>query len=134
MAIWGEKVYVPAIMGASGVTKEQAKTCLYYAVATYLIPEKISLMPLLTLIGPIGTGKTDLLTQLSKMVKEPKIISAKTMPVLRDKLTKTTTAIIDEAQSIMDEELNTEKIIPSLPHQPIHRTSHYMSLKHILKA
>jgi hypothetical protein len=32
MAIWGEKVYVPALVGASGMTKEQAKTCFYYAL------------------------------------------------------------------------------------------------------
>lgn len=104
MAIWGEKVYVPAIMGASGITKEQAKTCLYYAVTTYLVPEKLKRMPLLEIIGPPGTGKSDLLTQLSRLVNEPKIIAAKTTPTLRDKLINTTTAIIDEG-TIIDEDL-----------------------------
>lgn len=47
MAISGEKVYVPALMGSSGVTKEQAKTCFYYAIATYLIPDKLARMPIL---------------------------------------------------------------------------------------
>jgi hypothetical protein len=32
MAIWGEKVYVPALLGASGITEEQAKACFYYAL------------------------------------------------------------------------------------------------------
>ena len=68
MAIWGEGIYVPALMGASGITKEQAKTCLYYAIASYLIPDKVKRMPLLTIMGPHGTGKTSLLKQLSKMV------------------------------------------------------------------
>ena len=53
MAIWGEKVYVPAIMGASGITKEQAKTCLYYAIATFLLPEEINRFPLLMITGPL---------------------------------------------------------------------------------
>ena len=56
MAIWGEKVYVPAIMGASGITKEQAKTCFYYAIATFLLPARINRMPLLVIMGPQGTG------------------------------------------------------------------------------
>jgi hypothetical protein len=34
MAIWGEKVYVPALLGASGITKQQAETCFYYALPT----------------------------------------------------------------------------------------------------
>ena len=104
MAIWGEKVYIPAIMGASGITKEQAKTCLYYAIATYKLSEKLKRMPLLEIIGSPGTGKSDLLTQLSRIANEPKYISAKTIPTLRDKLVDTTTAIIDEA-TIIDEEL-----------------------------
>ena len=58
MAVSGEKLYVPALMGASGITKEQAKTCLYYTTATYLIPDKVKRMPLLTIMGPHGTGKT----------------------------------------------------------------------------
>lgn len=104
MAIWGEKVYVPAIMGASGITKEQAKTCLYYAIATFLLPDKINLMPLLVIMGPQGTGKSVLLEQLGKMVNEPKEISVQTKAALRDKLHNTITALIDEGGEI-DEDL-----------------------------
>lgn len=94
MAIWGEKVYVPAIMGASGITKEQAKTCLYYAIATYLLPDKSNLIPLLVIMGPQGTGKSDLLRQIGRLVKEPKDVSVQTKAALRDKLHNTVTALI----------------------------------------
>jgi hypothetical protein len=68
LSVWGEKVAIPAIMGASGITKEQARTCLYYALATYFLPDKLEIMPILAIIGPHGTGKTNLLKQLEKMV------------------------------------------------------------------
>lgn len=102
--MWGEKVYVPAIMGASGITIEQAKTCLYYAVATYLIPNKLKIMPILAIIGPLSTGKTSLLNQLLTMVNDPDLILAESTPTLRDKLSKTTTACIEEGDTV-DEEL-----------------------------
>ncbi len=86
MAIWGETSYVPGLMGASGITKEQAKACLYYAIATFLLPDRINLMPLLVIMGPQGTGKWDLLEQMGKMVNEPKEISVQTKAALRDKL------------------------------------------------
>jgi hypothetical protein len=103
--MWGEKVYVPAIMGASGITKEQAKTCLYYAVATHLLPDELDRMPILAVIGPLGTGKSDLLTQLSTMVNEPKVIAAESIPTLRDNLHKTVTAIIDEGDDVYEKYL-----------------------------
>ena len=96
MAIWGEKLYVPALMGASGISREQAKTCFYYAIATFLLREKVNVMPLLVIKGPQGTGKSALLKQIRKMVKEPEEISVQTKAALRDKLHNTTTALIDE--------------------------------------
>jgi len=102
MAIWGEKVYVPAIMGASGITKEQAKTCLYYVIATYFLPDELELMPILAIIGPHGTGKTDLLMQLGKMACDARLIGARTYPALRDKFGKTTTALLDDADDITE--------------------------------
>lgn len=105
MTIWGEKVYVPAIMGASGITEEQAKTCLYYAVATHLLPDELDRMPILAVIGPQGTGKSDLLAQLSTMVNKPKSITAESIPTLRDNLHKTITAIIDEGDDVHEKYL-----------------------------
>lgn len=103
--VWGEKVYVPAIMGASGISKEQAKTCLYYAIATYLIPEKLDCMPILAIIGPQGTGKSCLLAQLHELVKEPIRIETKSIPTLRDKLAVANTALIDEGDYINEDYL-----------------------------
>ena len=91
MFIWGETSYVPALMGASGITKEQAKTCFYYAIATYLLPDKVNLMPLLVIMGPHGTGKSALLSQMGKMVQDPEEVSVQTKAALRDKLWLPTT-------------------------------------------
>jgi hypothetical protein len=104
MAIWGEKVYVPALVGASGITKEQAKTCFYYAIATFLLPDKVNLMPLLVIAGPHGTGKSALLEQIGKMAKEPKEISVQTKAALRNELNNVVTSLIDEGGDI-DEDL-----------------------------
>ena len=100
MAIWGDKKAIPAIMGASGITIEQAKTCLYYVIATYFLPDRLELMPILAIIGPQGTGKTDLLTQLGKMTNDTKLIGARTYSSLRDRFGKTTTALLDDADDI----------------------------------
>lgn len=105
MAVWGEKVYVPAIMGASGITKEQAKTCLYYAVATHLLPEELDIMPILAIVGPQGTGKSDLITQLSTMVKGPDKVGTESISTLRDGLNKTITALIDEGGDVYEKYL-----------------------------
>ena len=105
MAIWGDKKAIPAIMRASGITKEQARTCLYYVIATYFLPDDIDIMPILLIVGPQGTGKTELLKQLYTMANNPKIIAAESIPTLRDNLTSTTTAIIDEGDNIHEQYL-----------------------------
>ncbi len=105
MTIFGEKVYVPAIMKASGITFEQAKTCFYYAIATHFLPDELNIMPILAVIGPQGTGKSDLLTQLSTMVNKPNIIMAESIPTLRDNLHNTLTAIIDEGGDVHEKYL-----------------------------
>lgn len=50
-----------ALIGSSGIDENQAKTSLFYAVATHLLPDKLDIMPALAIIGPSGTGKTPLL-------------------------------------------------------------------------
>jgi transposase len=62
-------------------------------------------MPILAIIGPHGTGKTDLLKQLEKMVWQPKLIGALSTAELRDELDKTGTALIDEADNIHEAHL-----------------------------
>jgi len=94
--------YISALIGASGISRQQAKTCLYYAVATHLLPEKLQLMPILAIIGPLGTGKSKLLAQLGKMVKQPKLIGAESQSTLRDELDKTVTALLDEGDKVYE--------------------------------
>jgi len=101
MAIWGEEDLVPAITGASGITTEQAKTCFYYAIATYLT-DRLYKMPILAIIGPHGTGKSSLLNQLRGMVNQPKIVSGESAPTLRDELGDAITALIDEGDHIRE--------------------------------
>jgi len=105
MAIWGEKDYIPNIMGASGITKEQAKTCMYYAMLTYaFIGSRVKLMPILNIQGPVGTGKSNLLRVLRQIVYDPREIKATSFAGLRDELISGSTAIMDEA-SYVDEDL-----------------------------
>jgi hypothetical protein len=94
--------YISALIGASGISRQQAKTCFYYAVATHLLPEKLQLMPILAIIGPLGTGKSKLLAQLGKMVKQPKLIGAESQSTLRDELDKTVTALLDEGDKVYE--------------------------------
>jgi len=96
----GEKVFVPALMNASGITFDQTKTCFYYAMATYFLPDKLRRMPILAIMGAHGTGKTSLLKQLKRMVNVPELISAESKPILRDSLNATITALIDEGDKV----------------------------------
>ncbi|MHC4183986.1 MAG: hypothetical protein ACYSR0_11630 [Planctomycetota bacterium] len=102
MAITEDNKAISAIMGASGITEDQARTCLYYTIATYFLPDELELIPILAIIGPHGTGKTDLLMQLIKMVNGPRLIGARTFPTLRDEFGKTTTALLDDADDITE--------------------------------
>jgi energy-coupling factor transporter ATP-binding protein EcfA2 len=105
MPFFGEKALVPAIMTASGVTREQAKTCLYYAIATYMVPDRLERIPILAIMGPHGTGKSSLLSQLSEIVNKPKQIAAESTPTLRDKLSSCVTALIDEGDYVNEDYL-----------------------------
>lgn len=94
--------YISALMGASGINRHQAKTCFYYAVSTHLLPDKLDLMPILAVIGPLGTGKSKLLTQLGRMVKQPKLIGAESQSTLRDEISNTVTVLIDEGDNLYE--------------------------------
>ena len=94
--------YISALIRASGISRQQAKTCFYYAVATHHLPEQLQLMSILAIIGALGTGKSKLLAQLRKMVKQPKLIGAESQSTLRDELDKTVTALIDEGDKVYE--------------------------------
>ena len=91
--------YVKTITTASGLTEEQAKTCVYYTVCTYHLADLMKL-PTFSFQGPAGTGKTSAMEQLRRIVKEPKPIQGRTYATVRDELTDATTALIDEADSL----------------------------------
>lgn len=105
MGIFGEKRCIPTLVDISDISIEQAKTCLYYAIATHMLPDRLEQIPILTIIGPYGTGKSSLLYKLSEMVKEPNIIAAESTATLRDKLAGTVTALIDEGDNVHEEYL-----------------------------
>lgn len=63
---------ISALIRASGISRQQAKTCFYYTVATHLLPDLLELIAILAIIGALGTGKSGLLAQPAKMVNLPK--------------------------------------------------------------
>lgn len=94
--------YISALIRASGISRHQAKTCFYYALAIHLLPEQLQLMPILAIIGALGTGKSWLLAQLMKMVNEPKMIGAESQSTLRDELDGTVTALLSEGDKVYE--------------------------------
>jgi hypothetical protein len=92
--------YASAMLTASGLTREQAWTCVYYACATHHI-EMFERFPILAFLGNAGTGKTVAQEQISKMVRETKRITGRTAATVRDELSNTTSALIDESDSIL---------------------------------
>lgn len=91
--------YVAAMQQASGLTREQAKTCVYDAVATHHI-DKYDKFPQLVLQGSQGTGKTSAKEQLARMVSKPKNVTGRTEATIRDELNGATTALIDERENV----------------------------------
>jgi energy-coupling factor transporter ATP-binding protein EcfA2 len=94
---------VAVLRKASGINTNQAKTCLYYAAATYL---QADLLPILVIIGKAGTGKSSLMKQLKGLVNKPHWTNAKTSAALRTELSKREyfTVFIEEGDKV-DEDL-----------------------------
>ena len=95
--------YISALMGASGISINQAKTCVYYAVVTFRLKDLV-VIGILTIMGDTGTGKSYLIAQMKYMVHNPREISVKTEAALRRKLSLNTTALIEEGDKA-DEQL-----------------------------
>jgi energy-coupling factor transporter ATP-binding protein EcfA2 len=92
---------VDAIQSVSGLTGEQAKTCIYYAVMTYLLdsyPDDY-LIPILCLQGNSGTGKSKAVKLMAKLVNDPTMLNGrgKTFSEIAIDLNGATTALIEEA-------------------------------------
>lgn len=106
--------FVQVLLGASGITEEQAKICLLYALCTYRTDlEKI---PLLTVMGMTGTGKSALLNQMTYIVNDPTVATGNTYATTRNEIDKCTTYIVDEADRISERLLllRTDKNLSSL--------------------
>ena len=80
--------------------KERAAS--YYCLATWFL-DRINPIPLLCILGPNGTGKSQLLSSLGHLAYQPYRFTASNMtpPTMRDELGKAhdRTAIIDEADA-----------------------------------
>jgi energy-coupling factor transporter ATP-binding protein EcfA2 len=93
-----------AITSACGLDINQAKTIVYYAVATHGMGQ-LKIMPILVLLGGHGTGKSTLIDLLKQICHSPITIDGKVSKAeLRDSLKSNTTALIEEADNL-DERL-----------------------------
>lgn len=102
--------YTDALMlGNPGVNQMQAKTMVYWALATYY--DDFDPKPILIILHSFGCGKTDLLTTLFPMVKGGKLIGGSSNAVFRDELAECKTAFLDEweDESLLPEGLLTRR-------------------------
>ncbi len=63
--------HISAMLGASGLNEQQAKTCVFYALATHHI-DKFEKFPILVFQGGADTGKSSAMAQAGKMCQNPK--------------------------------------------------------------
>jgi ABC-type cobalamin/Fe3+-siderophores transport system ATPase subunit len=96
--------YANAIMSACGLDINQAKTVVYWAIATHAI-EKLTIMAILVITGPFSSGKSTLISIIRQICFQPRPIDGEiSKAVLRDKLEANTTVLIEEADKV-DEQL-----------------------------
>ncbi len=93
------------IQSISGLDINQRKLAIYYAIATWKMPD-LQIFPILRFCGPSGTGKTSAMRTLAPWCRNPRRISGKliTSAALRDELKNAYkgTAIIEEADETDD--------------------------------
>jgi hypothetical protein len=95
---------IGGLLQVSGLDLQQAKTCAYYLVGSYGLPE-FETYPILVFQGSLQTGKSQAMKIMSQVANNPILLSTTpTKAVLRDKLGENTTAFIEEGDSV-DEEL-----------------------------
>ena len=114
---------VELIQATNGLDEQQARTIVYYAIATHGLPN-LDNFPILTICGPTGTGKTTLLEVLQQLAYgTPHMLidgGKATYAALRDNLKPLTTALIDEADNV-DEVLLISRNSTKTSHIPIKR-------------
>jgi len=95
------KPYLDSLLGASGLTTFQAKTILYYAILCHRLDD-FDIIPLLTLFGQTGTGKSEAMKQFRRILGMPddaKVV-ASTYSDLAKGLNNISVAIIEEADDL----------------------------------
>lgn len=128
-------IAVESLQSVSGLAREQAKTCVYYAVMTYLLesyPDDY-LIPILCLQGNSGTGKSKAISLLAKLVNEPTSLNgkSKTFSQMGKDLDRVTTALIEEAdfrQSRVETQLIQLRTTRQHKNQVIHMPSQQIPL------
>jgi len=103
MKIEGAKLepFVQGLLGASGITEEQAKICLLYALCTYRAD--LEKMPILAIRGMTGTGKSVLLSQMELFVYKPRRASGSTYASVREEMSKCRTYLVDEGDKTSEQ-------------------------------
>ena len=95
--------YANAITLACGLDLNQAKTVVYWAIATHAL-EKLETMPILVISGAYSTGKSTLISLIRKICYQPRILDGEmSKAVLRNRLEKNTTALIEEADKVEEQ-------------------------------
>jgi hypothetical protein len=116
--IEGKKLepYVEVLLGASGITEEQARICLLYTLCTYR--EDLDRIPILAIMGMTGTGKSALLEQIILLVNSPTLATGSTFATIRDEMGNSGTYIIDEADRVSERLLlhRTDSNISTISH------------------
>ncbi|MFC2045595.1 hypothetical protein ACFLUH_02845 [Chloroflexota bacterium] len=115
------KPVIGALIGASGLTENQAKTAIYYAIVTWLYNE-LDFIPILEFRGNSGTGKSEAIRLLGELVANSKNIQGKTYSEIGYRLHQVNTAIIEEGDFTQErtEELLRDRCTKQLAVQTIH--------------
>jgi hypothetical protein len=96
--------YIRIMRQPSGLTENQAKTCVYWSIGTYGLAER-QRYPVLVFQGAYGTGKSDSMRTMQQLVHKPVHLGSGLTPAaLRDRLAgaKEATAFIEEADGIYE--------------------------------
>jgi hypothetical protein len=93
---------IERVQTVSSLNTNEAKTVVFWAIATYGLP-KLDTFPILVFRGPPGTGKSTLLDVVAELSHKPCRLDGKvTKAVLRDSFAPNTTAIVEEANRVYE--------------------------------
>jgi hypothetical protein len=99
------KTFVEALLKASNLDENRAKTLIYYCIMTW--SEEPKIRPILDIHGESGTGKNTIMKQIMPWCNEAKWINArnKTSPQLRNDMADELVVFVEEADKTKDPKL-----------------------------